>query len=316
MVAALLSLEKMQVYTLPTRGGVNVAITVAAAPQLEAWARDAAADFNRRNSQITVKVIALKGVDAAQQLDLSKADGLPDAWLPEAGFVRQMVRSAPYDSQGDSVATDSLLWLAVARRSGLAGKLNWQTVHAVAADSARWQTLGAGDARFDAALPSPANSIEGVAAFLSAAAGYHQQPALTAEMVSNAGFLQWVDEILIAVSDKNNSPVNQLTRTPLSVDVGMVMQSDLPALNASQFMQQSPQYNVVFNFPYLVRRGGLEKEAADREQAAETFRDFLLSAEQQNRLPGYGLQPAGAAVNGRVVAVDGATAERLRTQFK
>lgn len=316
VVVALLSLEKTQVYTLPTRGGVNVTITVAAAPQLEAWAREAALDFSGRNSQITVKVIAMKGIDASQQLDLSKTDGLPDAWIAEADFVRQMARSVPFDETGPSMAQDGLIWLAVAARTGLQGQLNWQTIHVAATDSTQWQTLGAGDARFDAALPSPANSIEGVAAFLSAAAGYYQQPALSVDTVGNRDFVQWMDDILIAVPEKKLDPLNQLTRPPVSVDVGMVLQSDLPSLNAGQFIQQPPQYNVVFNFPYLVRRGNLEKDAADREQAAEIFRDFLLSADQQNRLVGYGLQPAGTAVGGVSVSVDGATAERLRTQFK
>jgi len=316
VVAILLSLERTQVYTLPTRGGVAVEITVAVAPQLEAWARDAALDFSGRNSQISVNVIALKGIDASQQLDLSKADALPDAWLAEADFVRQMARSVPYDETGPSMAQDGLVWLAVAARTGLQGQLTWQTVHAAATDSAQWQTLGAGDARFDAALPSPANSIEGVAAFLSAAASYYQQPALSPDMVGNRDFVQWMDDILVAVPEKKLSPLNQLTRPPVSVDVGMVLQSDLPNLNVSQFIQQPPQYNVIFNFPYLVRRGNLDKDATDREQAAEIFRDFLLGADQQNRLVGYGLQPAGTAVSGQVVSVDGATTERLRTQFK
>ncbi len=316
VVAATLLLEKEQVYTLPTRGGVSTDLRIAVSPALESWARDAASDFNQHNSQISVEIITLKGLDATQQLDLSKEVSLPDAWIADADFVRQMARGIPYDETGTSVAQDGLVWLAVAQRTGLQGKLNWVTVYTAAVDAAQWQSLGGGDARFDAALPSPKNSVAGLAAFLSAAASYHQQPALNASMVTDTGFLRWVDEILNAVPDKNGSPLNQLTRTPPSVDVGIILQSQLPDVNRNQFMEQAPQYPVVFDFPYLIRRGSTAKGAADREKAAAIFRDFLLSADQQNRLPQYGLQSASAFPPANAVEVDGATAERLRAQFK
>jgi len=315
-VVAMLSLEQMQVYTLPTRGGVSTDLRIAVSPALESWARDAATEFNQRNSQISVQIVALKGLDAAQQLDLSKADSLPDAWIADADCVREMARSVPYDETGPSVAQDGLIWLAVIQRAGLQGNLNWNTIHTAATDSAQWQIWGNGDPRFDAALPSPKNSVAGLAAFLSAAASYHQQQVLNATLVADTDFLRWVDEILNAVPDKNGSPLNQLTRTPPSVDVGMILQSQLPNVNRNQFMEQAPQYPVVFNFPYLIRRGDTAKNAPDREKAAEIFRDFLLSADQQNRLPSYGLQSAGAFAPANAVVADGATAERLRAQFK
>ena len=316
-VAAILSLEKTQVYTLPTRGGVNVDISVAVAPQIEDWVRAAATDFNDRNSQISVQVISLKGLDAVQALDLSKQESLPDVWIAEADFVRQMARNVPYDAQGTSLAQDSLIWLAIAQRTGLNGTLDWNIVHTAATDATQWQTLGAGDARFDAALPSPANSIEGVAAYLSAAASYHQQPNLNADMVGDSNFLRWMDDILLTVPEKTVSPVNQLTRTPPSVDVGMILQSRLTQINSSQFIQQAPAYNVLLNFPYLIRRGNPAKNAADREIAAETFLNFLSSAEAQNQLPAYGLQPTSTfAANGQFVTADDNTIDRLRAQFK
>ncbi len=305
-VVALLSLEKLQVYTLPTRGGVSTDITVATAPQIEAWVRAAATEFNQRNSQISVQVILVKGIDATQSLDLGRQDSLPDAWIAEADFVRQMARSVPYDAQGPSLAHDSLVWLAVAGRNKLSGTPGWQAVHEAAVNNPQ----------FRAALPSPANSIDGVAAYFSAAASYYQQPQLSSDMVANSDFLRWVDDILVAVPEKKQSPLNQLSRPPVSVDVGMVLQSEVSQLNANQFIQQVPQYNVALNFPYLVRRENAAQDAADRAKAAELFKTFLLSADQQNRLPSYGLQPAATPFTGQMVVADGATADRLRGQFK
>lgn len=306
VIGAILLMENMQIFTLPTRGGVNVDITVAVSPQLEDWVRDAALDFNGRNSQVTVTIVSLKGLDAPQRLDLSKGDTLYDAWIAEADFVRQMARSVPYDQQGTSVAQTGLIWLSVAGRASLPGNPDWGSVHDVAQNNAQ----------FRVALTSPRSSVEGLATYLSAAAAYHNRPTLDQNAVVDTGFARWMDEILIAVPDKNGDPVNQLTRTPPSVDVGMVLQSELGKFNLSQFTQQIPVYNVIFNFPYLIRRGSTAPDAVDRERGAEIFRDFLLSAEQQNRLPATGLRPAQTLVSGETVKVDGTTAERLWSKYR
>jgi hypothetical protein len=316
LIAAVLLLEVTQVFTLPTRGGVSVDLKVAVAPPLEVWAREAAISFNQRNTQVAVQIVSLKGLEAAQQLDLGKGVALPDAWIAEADFVRQMARSIPYDESGPSVAQTSLVWVALTDRIGLQNNLGWEAVHTAAVDPAQWQVWGAGDIRFDAAIPSPANSVEGVAAYLSAAATYHNQAVLNQQLVAEPQFLQWMDEILVAVPEKRLAPLNQLTRTPPSVDVGLVLANELDELNMSQFNQQRPGYNVVFNFPYLIRRGVNVPQAADKEQAAEIFRDFLLSPDQQSRLANYGLQPANSPVSGQVVQADGSTAERLRVQYR
>lgn len=305
IVGTIVLLEKMQIFTLPTRGGVNVSLKVAVAPALELWAREASVDFNARNSQITVQVVSLKGLDAARQLDLGKGANLPDAWIAEADFVRQMARSVPYDAAGQSVAKTGLVWLGVTGRPASLPNPDWQTVHAASVENYQ----------FRSAIPSPKNSVEGVAAYLSAMASFYNRAALT-DTDLNGDFLAWMEEILVAVPNKTGDPVNQLTSTPPSVDAGLVLESDLSQVDLSRFVQQPPAYNVVFNFPYLIRRGANDNLAADREQAAETFRDFLLSAEQQNRLAADGFMPAYAQPAGQIVQFSGSVAERLRNQYQ
>lgn len=296
VIAIVLALESFKVYTLPTRGGVNVDIKVAVAPPLEAWAREAATQFS--NNQVTVEVVALKGLDAAPALKQNNFD----AWIAEADFVRQMARDIPFEETGPSVAQTGLVWVEVIGRNKLTGPAGWGTVHDAAVNNPQ----------FHAALPSPSNSVEGLAAYLSAAA-FHAQ--------TNPGpdFAAWMDDILIAVPEKTLAPLNQLVRTPPSVDVGLILESELGKLDATQFVPQFLTYNVLFNFPYLIRQGGTpadDTQAADREKAAAQFRDFLLSAEQQNRLAEYSLARSGAPAAGQSVPVDGAAAERLRAQFR
>lgn len=305
IVGTIVLLEKMQIFTLPTRGGVNVSIEVAVTPALELWAREASVDFNARNSQIKVNVVSLKGLYASQQLDLGKGAALPDAWIAEADFVRQMAHGVPYDSAGESVAKTGLIWLGVTGRPTSLAYPDWQTVHAASVENYQ----------FRVAIPSPKNSVEGLAAYLSAAASFYNRPTLSVNDL-NRDFFAWMEEILVAVPNKTGDPLNQLTSTPPSVDAGIVLENDLSQVDLSRFVQQSPGYNVVFNFPYLIRRGASDAQAADREKAAEIFRDFLLSAEQQNRLAVDGFMPAYAQPAGQIIQFDSAVAERLRDQYQ
>ncbi len=308
LVAAVLGMERLLGVTVPTRSGTAVTITVAVAPELEMWAQEAARNFNATHKPTTVNVVALKGLNATQELDLSKGDALPDAWIAEADFVRQMARGVPYEASGPSVAQAGLVWLEVAGRGKLPAPADWPTVHEAAVNNPQ----------FRAALPSPANSVEGIAAYLSALAAFHNNPAPPPEMI-NADFQAWMDEILVAVPEQIRAPLDQLSRTPPSVDVGLLLENELAELNLSQFNRQTPAFNVVFNFPYLIRQGrGViadETEAEARQQAAAQFRDFLLAAEQQSLLPNYGLHPAGSEP-AAAMQVNPATAERIWSQYR
>ena len=316
LVGGVLLVEKVGGFTLPTRGGVQVDIQVAAPPSLEGWVREAAAEFNSRNPQTTVQVVSLKGLEANQKLSLGGGEALPEAWIAEADFIRQMAQGLPYEAQGPSVAQTRLIWLAMRERAGLQGLLDWETVHAAAVDRARWEALSGGDFQFDVALPSPGNSVEGLAAYLSAAADFRDQPDLRNSPVTDQAFLDWMAEILEAAPERSRSPLDQLARPPVSVDVGLVLESELGQLDLAKFMQQPPQYNVIFNYPYLIRRDAPLEDAAAREEAAQRFRDFLLSPEQQQKLAQAGFSPADATGLGEGVQVDGATAAILWNRVK
>ncbi len=287
-------------FYLPTSAGIEAKITVAAPPALESWVREAAADFNRQNSRtgtvrlIEVSVIPLRGAEAGRRLNASVTD-LPDVWIAEADFVRTGVGGVPYESSGPSVAQGSLAWVAVAS-SDLGGNLTWRSV----ADAAR------SDMQFRIAVP-PVGSVEGMAACASAAAEYHQQASLTADMLNDTAFRQWLDELLAAAPNRSRHPRDQLGSRPPEVDVGLILGSDWHQLPQETFIYQPPRYNVTFNYPYLVRSNWYElseDEADARRIAAEKFSAFLLGAGPQSKLVNYGLERAGAQSSGQIVTVD------------
>jgi hypothetical protein len=293
-------------FYLPTSAGIQATIMVAAPPALEGWVREAAVDFNRQNTLVEVGVVGLRGAEAGRQLNASVTD-LPDVWIAEADFVRTSVGGVPYESGGPSVAQDGLAWVVVDSKRGLVSDLTWLAV----ADAAK------SDMQFSIAVP-PAGSVEGMAACMSAAAAYHQQANLTAGLVNDIVFRQWLDELLTAAPNRSRSPRDQLGSRPPEVDVGLILGSDWHQLPQESFVYQTPRYNAVFNYPYLVRSNWYElseDEANARRIAAQKFSDFLLGAGPQSKLQNYGLERADAtastdaaasadAASGQIVIVD------------
>jgi hypothetical protein len=205
------------------------------------------------------------------------------------------VGGVPYESSGPAVARDGLAWVAVAS-SDIDGNLSWRSV----ADAAR------SDMQFRIAVP-PAGSVEGMAACASAAAEYHQQAGLTADLLNDAAFRGWLDELLAAAPNRSRHPRDQLASRPPEVDVGLILGSDWHQLTKESFIYQPTSYNVVFDFPYLIRTNWYElseDEANARRIAAEKFGDFLLSGGPQGKLVNYGLERAGTEPSGQIVRFD------------
>ena len=282
-------------FFLPTKAGIQATIQVAVPAALEGWMQEIAADFDQQQPRIQVQVIQMRGVDAVRKLNAA-VGGLPDVWVAEAGFVRTNVGGIPYQPGGLSIATDSLVWVTVSSASDPGRTLDWQAVY----DAAR------GDLQFRIALP-PVNSVEGMAACMSAAAAYHQQENLTADLVNDPAFQRWLDELLEAAPNRSRNPRDQLGSRPPEVNVGLILSSQWHHLPQQGFLYQPPRYNVRFDYPYLIRSNWYElppEQADARRAAAEKFRDFVLDSAAQSKLQQYGLQPANAQLVGQLVQVN------------
>lgn len=295
---------------IPTIGGpatVEADIVIAVAPSLEGWVTSMGREFSNQNEDITVSVIPLSSLEAGRSSTLSNASNRADAWIPEANFVYEMAGSSNnYAASGPSVAQTELLWVAVTGRSEVPSPLTWQNIHTAANDLA-----------FSAALPSAGNSVEGIAAFMTAAASFYGQPQIAQSQAMDAAFITWVQNILIAVPERQIAPMNQLTRPPVSVDVGLILKSNFSQLDQAQFVSTPPEYNVVFNYPYLIRQANETIENAEnRHTAAQMFQEFLLESAQQSRLTQYGFDAPGISPSGQVIQFDGNTAIALSNRLR
>ena len=287
---------------LPTRAGMPVTLLVAAPPGLEGWVKTGAAEFSQQNTLIQVEVTPLRSADANRRLNT--VTGLPDVWVAEADWARLAAGGIPYKTQGPTLAQDSFVWVAGVSQKDLAGNLSWQSV-AQAAGS---------NLQFRIAMP-PVNSLEGMAACLSAAAQYYQQDKLTAAQINDPVFRKWLKDLLQAAPDRSRNPRDQLASRPPQADAGLILASDWHQLAQSSFISQAPGYNVVFNYPYYLRSSWQDlqpDEAATRQAAAEKFRDFLLGSGPQSKLSDYGLERASTHVTGQLPPIDEPTVRALQ----
>jgi hypothetical protein len=287
---------------LPTRAGMPVTLVVAAPPILQAWVNTNAKDFVQQNTLIRIEVTGLRGTDASRRLNTMT--GSPDVWIAEADWARIAAGGIPFETQGPALAQDSLMWVAGTAQKDLAGNLRWQTVAQAASRNMQ----------FRIAMP-PVNSLEGMAACLSAAAEYHQQGQPTAAQINDPVFRNWLKDLLQAAPDRNRNPRDQLASRPPQADAGLILASDWRQLAQSSFIHQVPDYTVVFNYPYYIRSSWQDRQPDEAEAyraAAQKFRDFLLSSGPQSMLSDYGLDRAGTRLTGQVSAPDEPTLRALQ----
>ena len=316
LVIGVFIIEQFAGFTLPTRSGEQVAIQLAAPPELFTWVSEAAAEFGRNNPQQTIQVIELEGLDANSRLASRNPEEIIDAWIAEADFVLGMAGDRlPFEQQATPVAQTQLVWLAKNTYPSLQDTLDWDTVHRAAINATDWRDMG-GDNLFDLALSSPDSNIEGLATIISALASHRQTSDLQGASVIDREFWDWLNEILDAVPNRNRSPREQFSQTPSPIDAGILLEHELSQLDQAQFIQTHPGYNLILTYPYTIRNDNTLENSDSRRRVAEQFRAYLLSDTQQQKLADFGFAPVGDVTAGQSIQIDADTAEALWNQAK
>ena len=286
---------------LPTMPG-ETTIRVVAAPSIKDWASAAAAEFNRTNSQTQVEIISADNLIPEEQFKVTATQGDPPAaWLAEATFVVEMAgeRGLQFEANPRPVASSSLAWGAFTDKltqfTQKYGELSWQTVHAKAVAPGDFLTL---------VIASPANRAEGLAALASATAAHLGQSTITSNDVDQAR--PWLSETL-----RDNTRIPPRPAEAFASSQGRSI-GDMGLLSRvawqnngldkrTDFSLTLAQPDVQLDYPVAIWTGSQSSPAG--QQAAAQFRDFLLSANQQQALANFGLEPAAALTT--TVKVDG-----------
>jgi len=281
---------------------------VVAAPPSKDWAAQAAEEFNRANPNTQVEIITADELIPENQFKVTTPQQTPPAaWLAEAAFVVEMAgeKGLQFAADPRPVASSSLAWGAFADKQALFtqkyGDLSWQTVHAKAVAPDDFLTI---------VIASPTNQAEGLAALASATAAHLDQSTVTAGDVGQAR--PWLSETFGENTRIPPRPAEAFASSQgRSIgDVGLLSRAAWQSYdleNRPEFSLAPVHPDVQLDFPLAIWTGSQSSPAG--QQAAAQFRDFLLSANQQQALANFALEPAAALTE--TVKLDGSAAWAL-----
>lgn len=279
----ILAMERLGIYTLPSRAVERIAIEISVPAALATWADQEADEFNARNNDADVSIVALNGLTALDQYDGASRDSLPHGWIPDASFVAAIAQeeALPFEMVNESIATTELMWGGYSDRIQVIQNLNWQSIHDAAA-AGTWSQMGGDNqwGNFKLTIASPAQSAEGLAALISAAASYYKTDTLTSQQLTDPEFMAWLLETVESVpnfSTLGPDPAESMaSRGPSVGDIGFL--SEAAWMNSASglerwggFVTEAARYPVSLDYPFLVRTNADMAE----QSLAERFAQYL-----------------------------------------
>lgn len=286
-------------------------VNVVANTSLSPWLNTAVSEFNASNTETSdgnPVFVQLQAEDAGQAIThLINSDDTTTMWIPDqqvwANMLADMGRS-DYMSDCVSVAESPLvigMWRDAAEALGWPGlPVGWLDVGSLAADPAAWNYYSGGELgdQFRMGHTHPGLSATGaytLLAVVQAAQGKStavnpdeiQQPIVQASVGAFESGVTWFSsnthDLSASMSDRG---VNFLT-------TGVMYESDVINNGKGEIVAIYPfEGTFVANHPACVKSG----LAPEEQEAAELFRDYLVSEAGQTLALANGLRPVNTAV--------------------
>lgn len=307
LVAAMLVAKTLFADQIPLPNGQEkIAIKIVAAPLIKPWVDQAAAAFNQSHPNTQVEIIEATELIPGAQFRAGTTPQ-PTAWLAEASFVIHMAGESDLRfNEAQSIASTPLTWGAFKDKQDALtqkyGPLSWDSLHTKA-------TASDGDF-LTVVIAAPQNSAEGLAALISATAAHLNKQSLSAADVNGAE--AWLSETF---EENTRIPLGKpaeafAATTGRSIgDVGLLSRASwqsVPALqNKSDFVLTEAQPKVMLDFPLAIWADA----SPQAQEAAKTFRAFLLEEAQQQTLAQAHLERAATEPG---LVADGAAAVALQ----
>lgn len=288
-----------------------IELRIAVNPLVEAWIREAAAEYKRTNPrvkgrEVNIQIIAQNSVEVWQGSSSWSVLNHPQVWIPEAAYSLNYAKEvglnyAPLEA---SLAQTPIIWGAYQSRADVInseyGGFNTASIQQAAGEEA-WVNIG-GDAawRFiKIGFARPDSTDSGLAALLTLAGSYANDSALTSQTLNDSGLRTWLEPIVDSVpnfSNLGNDPADRMVNTrQSSAEIALLPESqwllhyeDLTAIEP--IVLHYPENYLLLDFPYAVWDGA--ETTDDQRQAAADFAEFLLSDNQQRKAGEKGLRPA------------------------
>jgi Bacterial extracellular solute-binding protein len=291
------------------------------------WLQRAAEAFNRQqvafnDKRIVIEVDVRGSVDAQQKI--LSGDLRPTAWSPASTLELNQLATgwdlahpgAPILSTQGSLAPRSLVssplvLLAWQDRATLLrrqfGGLDWQSLHAALTAKGGWGSIVGGETtwgqvKFGQTRPDRSNSGVLTLALLAGAVAGTNRPLSVAD-ASSPAFEQFMRDFEDAVTlfGSSSGPFTNcaVSYGPASFDV-VTTYEHLALVKLAEGAPQGrplelyyPNPTLRSDHPFAILRSASAEQAA----AAQLFRDFLLSADQQRLTLAYGFRPSSSSVH-------------------
>jgi hypothetical protein len=264
--------------------------------------------------------------EALSPEEIQLLDDFPTVWIPDSRYLVELVNATYKEKLGRDVfltdgeyrarpvAISLLAWGIFDSRTKVLedafGEISWQAIHDAAQAKGGWPEIGAlagletpEDLNpwgfFKLAIPHPRKNAGGMHAIIAAAGEYYDRPRIDVADLTDAGFLAWLEETLMSVTDFSaaSQPGENLALFGYTTgDVAQLLEADI-LVNMAGIQTRSPEslllryprYVTWFDFPFTVWMG--PETTALEKNAALMFEEYLLSQEIQERALTYGLRP-------------------------
>jgi serine/threonine protein kinase len=301
----------------------TITIDIIYSTEKDAWIKKALMDFQASNPRVGNKAIQ---VNASSQGSVQAKDGIlngslkPVAWSPASSLELNQLSAAWQDKHnGQDIAYTSgnyaaqtlvfspLVFAVWQERAQLLlkkyGALNWRTIDN-AINLKSWSDIGGqanwGQVKLGQTRPDDSNS--GLLSITLQAYSYYKiQRGLTVQQIDNNSFQQFFQQLETAVQQFGRSSGTYLqneviARGPAAYDIvpiyeNLVLTNQQAALNRVQqpLVPLYPELNIISDHPFVILN--IASISDEEKQAARTFRDFLLSDQEQRNALLYGFRP-------------------------
>lgn len=306
----------------PTMAPEPLNVTIITAIPIEPWVSQAADQFNADNRfvngrPVQVEVIPQQGLAALNKWSRGEFDPVPTAWLAESRIWVDQANAAALDRTGQDIfllggqyraqpiALSPIVWGVWEDTYQTLSSyfdteaLSWDELHTAAIED-DWSVLG-GDEEwggFKLVVAHPTRDPAGLSTMVGAAGEYFDNPGVTTEELQDPEFLNWLADLFDTVIDFSAvGPENMLLFGRSNGDAGQMAETYLLLNMAGVVERWGQPLRIVypdplawFDFPFAIYMG-LET-SAEEKQAALAFKEYLLSAEQQDIALEFGLRPA------------------------
>lgn len=316
--------QSSSAYHCTSHSSTPVVLTFSYTTEKQAWIEGEVASFNQQqiaacDGPITVKTVPTEGSGDSMQAILNGTIK-PDIWSPAGNVWLTLLNQRWQQKYNTTIIGSSAnenpslvkspiviaMWKPMAEALGWPTKLiGWSDIAQLSTSASGWAAYGHpewGDFKFGHTNPDDSNS--GLNAIIAENyAAVNKQRALTSDDVNSATtreFVANVESSIIHYGESTGTFATEMfTKGPGYLSAAVMYENLVVEANEGQFSKNLP-YPVVAIYPkegtfysdhpFAILHASWVTPA--KQAAAQAFRDYLLSAAQQQKALQYGFRPA------------------------